>query len=55
MGDCPFLPGEDSGGVDGFPAIVEGEEGVEGRRNGDVRGELNDNREGLYEEACSVN
>lgn len=39
MGDCPLLPGEDSGGVDGLPTIVVGDDGEEGRRNGDVRGE----------------
>ena len=54
MGDCPFLPGEECGEVDGLPTTVVGEEGEEGRRKGDARGELNDNGDGLYVEACSA-
>lgn len=44
MGVCPF-PGE-LPGVLGRP-IVEGELGVEGLRKGEVRGDPNDNGDGL--------
>lgn len=54
MGDCPLLPGEECGEVDGLPTTVVGEEGEEGRRKGDARGELKDSGDGLYAEACSV-
>jgi hypothetical protein len=54
MGDCPFLPGEECGEGEGLPTTVVGEEGEDGRLNGDARGELKDNGEGLYVEACSV-
>jgi hypothetical protein len=54
MGDCPFLLGEECGEGEGLPTTVVGEEGEDGRLNGDARGELNDNGEGLYAEACSV-
>ena len=54
MGECPFLPGEECGGVDGLPTTVLGVDGDEGRRKGDARGELNDSGDGLYADACSV-
>lgn len=54
MGECPFLPGEECGGVDGLPTTVLGVEGDEGRRKGDARGELNDSGDGLYVDACSL-
>jgi hypothetical protein len=54
VNDCFSLEGEVIGegpvllgGVEGLPTTVVGEEGEEGRRNGDVRGELNDRGDGL--------
>ena len=43
IGDRPDL----DGGVDGLPTTVVGDDGEEGQRKGEARGELNDN-EGLY-------
>jgi hypothetical protein len=54
MGDSPFLPGDECGDVDGLPTTVVGEDGDEGRRKGDARGELKDNGDGLYAEAYVV-
>ena len=42
------------GGVDGLPMTVVGDDGEEGLRKGEVRGELNDKGEGLYAEACTM-
>ena len=50
IGDCPFLPGEECGEVDGLPTTVLGVEGEDGRRKGDARGELKDSGDGLYVE-----
>jgi hypothetical protein len=47
MGDCPLLPGDECGDVEGRPTTVVGDEGEEGRRKGDARGELKDNGDGL--------
>ena len=44
MGDAPDL----LGGVDCLPMIVVGEDGEDGRRKGEVRGELKERDEGLY-------
>ncbi len=54
MGECPFLPGEECGEVDGLPTTVVGVEGEDGRRKGDAQGDLKDSGEGLYAEACSI-
>ncbi len=40
------------GGVEGLPMTVVGDEGEEGLRKGEARGELKDKGEGLYAEAC---
>jgi hypothetical protein len=48
------MPGDECGEVDDLPTTVVGDEGEEGRRNGDARGELKDNGEGLYAEAYAV-
>ena len=42
-GDGPFL----LGGVDGLPMTEEGDDGEEGLRKGEPRGELNDNADRL--------
>ncbi len=55
IGDCPLLPGEECGDVDGLPTTVVGVEGEDGLRKGDARGELNDSGDGLYVEAYPVN
>lgn len=47
IGDCPLLPGDEWGEVEGRPTTVVGEEGEDGRRKGDARGELKDNGDGL--------
>ena len=43
IGEGPLL----LGGVDGLPMTVVGEDGEDGRRKGDARGELNDKGDGL--------
>jgi hypothetical protein len=43
IGEGPLL----LGGVEGLPMTVVGEEGEEGRRKGEARGELNDRGDGL--------
>lgn len=52
IGDCPFFPGEGFGGVEGLPTTAVGEDGEEGRRNGEARGELKGRGDWLYAEAC---
>lgn len=54
IGECPFFPGEECGEVEGLPTMVVGDEGEEGRRKGDARGELKDNGDGLYVDACAT-
>ena len=60
VNDCFSLEGEVIGegpdllgGVDGLPITVVGEDGEEGRRKGEARGELNDSGDGLKFEACT--
>lgn len=43
IGETPVL----LGGVDGLPMMVVGDDGEEGLRKGDARGELNDKGDGL--------
>lgn len=43
MGEGPVL----LGGVEGLPMTVVGDDGEEGRRKGEARGELNDRGDGL--------
>lgn len=58
MKDCFSLDGDVigegpdlDGGVEGRPTTVVGEFGEDGRRKGELRGELSDRGDGLYGEA----